>query len=157
MTLPSSPPLSGSQVATELGLSLPLSMNHAWVIALAGKAVLPVSFSDLLGKTGRYDGTPPNTDFSFPGGPTIRRLFTAPWFGGTLSSIGGSPPPSSQPLYITFSVAPNWTGNILLKNNTTGVSAVLTPFTSTQWNVSNTPSGLATFNATENFTILPSN
>lgn len=45
-----------SDVAAEIGLSLPLSLNHPTVLTLAGKSGLPVSMSDLLGKSGGYTG-----------------------------------------------------------------------------------------------------
>lgn len=51
MTLPASFPLSMSQVAAELGTTLPLSLLDPSVVALAGKSGPPVSMSDLLGKS----------------------------------------------------------------------------------------------------------
>lgn len=57
MTLPSSFPLSMSQVAAELGKSLPLSLLNPDVVALAGKSGPPVSFSDLLGKSSGFPST----------------------------------------------------------------------------------------------------
>ena len=51
MSLPTTPPISMSQVATELGTSLPLSMDNGAVLALAGKTSLPCSMYDLLGGT----------------------------------------------------------------------------------------------------------
>lgn len=53
MTLPSSGPISLSQVAVEIGLAAnaPISLDHATVRALAGKPSGPISLGDLLGKT----------------------------------------------------------------------------------------------------------
>lgn len=51
MTLPTTKPISMSQVAAELGLSFPLSLTDSRVRALAGKATGTISLTDLLGKT----------------------------------------------------------------------------------------------------------
>lgn len=128
MTLPSTPPLSGFQVATELGLPLPLSMNHAWVIALANKSALPVSFSDLLGKAGSFSGSVTGAGGS---GTFLSASFPIPnpqLFDVKLNnineqsgsirlgfvSVGGSPPAY-------------YSGNVIVTNVTYGLSAVLTP------------------------------
>jgi len=157
MTLPSSPPLSGSQVAIELGLSLPLSMSHAWVIALAGKSALPISFSDLLGKTGRYDGSLATVDNGGIPHTWQINFGGAPFFGGTLAqlvevfNVGYF-------ANLFFSVSPNWRGNILVKNNSTGASQVFTYANSgTQWQANPAPSNLLVVGNTDSFTLLPSN
>jgi hypothetical protein len=140
-----------SQVATELGLSLPLWLTHDWVIALAGKAIPPVSFSDLLGKTGRYDGN--NT----VGGVNPASIFlNNQFFGGTLSGMSQSTTNGS--MTISFSVAPNWAGNILAKNNTTGASAVLAKQNSTTWSVNGASGNILALREgfTDSFTIQPS-
>lgn len=151
MTLPVAFPLSMSQVATELGLSLPLSMSNPWVIALAGKSALPVSFSNLLGKTGRYDGS--NTVSS---GPVYSISLNNPFFGGTLNSLSQQ---GAGNLTLGFSSAPNWSGNIKVTNNSSGAIGVLSKQNSTTWflagangNILSTRSG-----NTDSFTILPSN
>lgn len=51
MTLPTTLPISMSDIATELGISPPFSLGDAACLALAGKTALPVSMSDFLGKT----------------------------------------------------------------------------------------------------------
>ena len=51
MTLPATFPLTMSQVAAELGTTLPLSLLDPRVVSLAGKSGPPVSMSDLLGKS----------------------------------------------------------------------------------------------------------
>ncbi|UEP31620.1 MULTISPECIES: hypothetical protein [unclassified Burkholderia] len=152
MTLPASPPMSLSQVATELGLSLPLSMSHAWVLALAGKASAPMSLSDLLGQSGRYDG---NNAVGGVNPATIS--LSNPFFRGTLS--GATQSTINGNLTLAFSVAPNWSGNILMKNNTTGASAVLGKQNSTTWSVNGASGSILALRegGTDNFTILPSN
>jgi hypothetical protein len=143
-----------SQIAAELGLSLPLSINHPWVIALAGKSGLPVSFSDLLGQTGTATGNATATS----GGGGINAPFSSPWFRGQIFQIGattgGAP---GFTVYINFSVAPNWNGNILLKNNTTGGSIVLPKLNSTAWQINSNPGNIVRAGFTDNFTIQPSN
>lgn len=145
MTLPASFPMSMSQIATELGLSLPLSINHAWVIALAGKSGMPVSFSDLLGKTGHFSA-------SLTGGgagPVLGVNFSsAPFFGGQLNQLMQQ----SASLSLTFSVAPNWGGNIAV--GTTGYSTVLTKTNSTTW--SGTGNFLPANGQNELITVYPS-
>lgn len=152
MTLPASFPLSMSQIATELGLSLPLSMNHAWVLALAGKSALPASFSDLLGKSGRFDGNILTQDGGTFPVTVVLNLANAPWFGGHMSQlatlVGGG-------RELVFSLAPNWSGNISVKNNTTGVTAIYTKTDSVTWN---SPTyNLGNIGDNDSYTILPSN
>ncbi|HDR9148918.1 hypothetical protein [Burkholderia vietnamiensis] len=153
MTLPASFPLSMSQIATELGLSLPLSLTHGWVLALAGKSGPPISFANLLGQTGTATGNATATS----GGGGVNALFSSPWFRGQISLLGstngGAP---GLTVSIQFSVAPNWSGNILLKNNTTGGSIVLPKFNSTAWQVNSNPGNIIRAGFTDNFTITPS-
>ena len=51
MTLQTSGAISMSQIAAELGLSLPLSLTDSRVVGLAGKGSPPINFSDLYGKS----------------------------------------------------------------------------------------------------------
>jgi hypothetical protein len=162
VTLPSSPPLSLSQVATELGLSAPLSLGHAWIIALAGKSALPVSMSDLLGKTGRFDGSVFANSGAYGNDGSL--TLNNPFFGGTMTQLAtvDSNNPAGVPLrtQLQFSIAPGWTGKILAKNNTTGVSVTLTMSSSTLWWSGATggfPSNFIRPGQTDSFTILPSN
>lgn len=151
MTLPASFPLAMSQVANELGLSLPLSMSNPWVIALAGKSALPVSFSNLLGKTGRYDGS--NTVSS---GPVYSISLNNPFFGGTLNTLSQQ---GTGNLTLGFSLAPNWNVNIRVINNSSGASAILTKQNSTTWFLAGASGSILITRSgnTDNFTILPSN
>ncbi|QTD88882.1 hypothetical protein [Burkholderia anthina] len=154
MTLPASFPLSMSQVATELGLSLPLNLENGWVMALAGRGSPPVSFSNLLGQTGTATGNAPASS----GGGGITAPFSSPWFRGQISQLGattgGAP---GLTVSISFSSAPNWNGNILLKNNTTGGSIVLPKVNSTSWQANSNPGNIVRAGFTDNFTITPSN
>ncbi|MBU9261965.1 hypothetical protein KTD13_16540 [Burkholderia multivorans] len=154
MTLPASFPLAMSQIASDLGLSLPLSLGHGWVIALAGKSSLPVSFSDLLGKTGRWDGTA--TANQLPAGPSIQSI-NSPFFGGTLVSATFVSFQSANKYEISFSAAPNWSGNIRIVNNTDGTSAVLSKTNSTTWDsAGGLTNNVIIPNVAKSYTILPS-
>lgn len=157
MTLHASFPLSMSQVAVELGLSLPLSVNHPWIVALAQKSGLPVSFSDLLGKTGRFDGNVAINATGF--GP-----MSAPLFGATLvqltGAFNGTILTQANINFATGTWPPNYTGKLLLTNNTTGISCVCTqtiPGGSPSWSNQSPPQNVIRANVTDNFTILPSN
>ncbi|MDN7993586.1 hypothetical protein QZM97_26255 [Burkholderia orbicola] len=152
MTLPASFPISMTQIATELGRALPLALLDSWVVALAGKSGAPVSFSDLRGKTGRYDGN------NAIGGVNPASIsLNNPFFSGTLSSVSQST--TNGNMTLSFSVAPNWSGNIFVKNNTTGASAVLSKQNSTTWAVNGASGSILALREgdTDNFTILPSN
>jgi hypothetical protein len=153
MTLQASFPLSMTQIATELGRSLPLSLLDSWVVALAGKSGAPVSFSDLLGKTAQYNGSPLA---SSGGGGTTVNLGSAPWFGGHLNFLvenTGSLPGTT----LAFSVAPNWAGNIKIVNNATSVSLVVPKTNSTTWSTSSAPANLLRAGFSDSISILPSN
>jgi hypothetical protein len=139
-----------SQIAAELGLSLPLNLQHVWVRALAQVGGAACDFNSLRGKTGRFDGAIASTFAN----PLISISFGgAPFFGGTLN--GASQNISNGNLQITSLSAPNWTGNVKLINNTTAVSAVLPFAGSGTWSLSGASSVLRAAN-TDGFTLLPS-
>lgn len=134
MTLPASFPLSMQQVAAELGLSLPLSINHPWVIALAGKAALPVSFSNLLGQTGSFNGS---VTFRMGSGVAFGNVTSitsvGSLFGAPISYLDNMGDTSGASARINFSSPPNWSGKIVLTNQSAGATAVLTKQDSLTW------------------------
>lgn len=134
MTLPASFPLSLSQIAAELGLSLPLSISHPWVIALAGKSALPVSFSDLLGKTGSFTA---GVTFQMGSGANFGSVNSTTPLGALFSAgiiyMDNMGDQSGSSARIFFSTPPNWSGNFLLTNQNTGGTALLTKQNSTTW------------------------
>ncbi|NUY33305.1 hypothetical protein F0160_22735 [Paraburkholderia sp. JPY303] len=146
MTLPASFPLSMSQVASELGTTLPISLNHIWILALAQKSGLPVSMSDLLGKTGRFDGN------VFVNASGIGSFGSAPFFGAQLNRLTVS---FSTVDVSTITAPPNFTGSIRIRNNTTGVSTILTNLGSGVWENASSPANLVRANQTDNFTLTP--
>lgn len=154
MTLPASFPLSMSQIAAEIGASLPLSLLDPRVLGLAGKTGAPVSFSDLLGKTGRFDGNASTTStFGL-----ITLFSNVPWMGGQLYSLNGIyGGPGGASTSLVFTGAPtSYLGNIQVINNTTGVSVVLPNVNSTTWGNSSAPPGNLQRNGiTDNFTVIP--
>jgi hypothetical protein len=152
MTLPTGA-LSMSQVATELGRSLPLSLQDAMVRALAQVSGAACDFNSLRGKTGRFDGS---LFCASGGGGQSINFSGVPWFGGALLSAGQNI--TLPQTGVSFSVAPNWSGNILLRNNTTGASIVLPQSGGpTSWSANITVPLLFRAGQTDNFTVLPSN
>jgi hypothetical protein len=141
-----------SQIATELGISPPLSMSNPWVIALAGKSALPVSFSNLLGKTGRFDGNL-TTQSGATSPPTVKITPNAPFFGGTLASVASN---TGGGCTLVFSSTPNWNGKIRVTNNTLGLSAVFAFAGGNSWTTSTGGGFIGTVGSTYSFTILPS-
>ncbi|KUY70805.1 hypothetical protein WS46_32025 [Burkholderia sp. RF4-BP95] len=144
-----------SQVATELGVSQSgINLNHSWVRALANVGASgTLNMNQLHGQTGTATGNATATS----GGGGVNAPFSSPWFSGQISLLGstnGGPP--GLTVAIQFSVAPNWNGNILLKNNTTGGSIVLPKFSSTTWQVNSNPGNILRPGFTDNFTIAPS-
>jgi hypothetical protein len=157
MPLPSSAPISLSQVEIELGLSAPFSMNHPWAIELSGKSVLPISLSDLLGKSGRIDI---NLSFSQTAQFTYSTRFAAPFFGinGQFFTLLAWNFNSNGSGTLTFPTPCSHVGNIKVTNNTTGVSVVMAMQDNMHWLVSpQTNANWVRLNQNDSYTILPSN
>jgi len=161
MTLPASFPLSMSQIAAELGLSLPLKMDnvngtHGWLTYLAGiqtagrlppPGTFSISFSQLLGKTAHFNGNLTGQG----AGPTLVVSFSgAPFFGGNLNTLSQQ----SSALSLSFSVPPYFLGNILVTNTTFGTGAVLTKQDEFTW--TGTGNVVPSNTQTTNITIYPS-
>lgn len=153
MTLPTGS-LSMSQIATELGLSLPLSLQHSWVRALAQVGGAACDFNSLRGKTGRFGGTLATTTAS---NFNKVNFSSAPFFGSTLNQLQINN--STLEVFLSFGFsAPNWSGNIRVTNNTTGATVVLSQQDSQDWHANVGPANLIRTGATaDSFTLLPSN
>lgn len=149
MTLPASFPISMSQIANELGLSLPMSINHPWALSLIGKSGFPISLSDFFGRTARFDGSIAATGSSPYGTITFSG---SPFFNTTLEYALTA----SNSGNIIFNSAPSWQGNLRLRNNTTGVSAVFAPLGGSfpnQWGLNSPPANLIRGGFTDNFSL----
>lgn len=138
MTTPSSYPLTILEITQELNLNYPaqnVSLTHPWILALAGKSAPPISFSDLLGKSGNYQGNGlsttsggqfPTWTANFPPGYNI--------FGGSLASLAVSSGPNQFILSLNFNSPPFWSGNFLVDNiSTGGTTAILPKVNGTTW------------------------
>lgn len=157
MTLPATGSLSMSQIASELGISAAgISLNHSWVRALAGVLSGAISFANLRGKTGRFDGALATI------GPGLSVQFgNAPFFGVSLFELDVTLGSSPQVNLFLNTGTMTWSGAITVVNNTTGVSARLT-YSSTSgyivYQVSGSYPNLIRSGATaDSFTVIPSN
>lgn len=148
-----------SAVATELGTSLPLSVNNPWVIALAGKTGLPLSASDLLGKSGNVNTTQTVQqagNFNY-----FISVSNLPFFDAQINSIGETN--AAAYLAVRSANTPSiYTGKIKVTNTTLGRSLVLSYVGGGVWGGSSGggAGGIGiSFAAgqTFNFTIYPSN
>lgn len=148
MTLPASFPLSMSQIAIELGISLPLSINNAWVLALANKTALPVSFSDLIGKSGRVDG-----NFNVNSNGSAGTVTPYTFFGGQVWQIGNF---GGFFVNVNTGAVPFYKGPIQVINHTTGVTTRATWNGSNAWNNASPPANSVALGQTNNVTIVPS-
>lgn len=83
-----------------------------------------------------------------------------PFFGGALFSVDTSFPDSTH-VQMNMSMQPSWTGNILFKNNSTGVSVLMSRTTSpagdTVWQAPINPPNLIRNGVADNFTVALSN
>lgn len=155
MTLPAGT-ISMSQVAAELGISQNgLSLDHSWIRQLANAGASPavISMNTLQGQTAQpnWNGTPST------GGIGTTMNVSVPFFRGTTATVGSDNQTPINNLFVTFSAAPNWTGRILLKNNSTGATATLTKQDSLTWELVNGGNGPLRPGVTDNYSLFPSN
>ena len=127
MTLPSSGNISLSQVATELNLSMPLSMSHPWVRAICGSINLPASLSGARGKSARYSG---NQTFTMGSGTHFGQVGMNPpyfvLFGGYNGYINSSNILGESARLAFDTVMPTYQGNFKFTNVSAGVSGIFT-------------------------------
>jgi hypothetical protein len=149
MTLPSSGPISMSDINNELG-SNRNHMDDVLVRALAGRPTgsTAIFFSDLWGKTGKIArGISMDSNMSSVG------------FSGTLLMNGVADHlfrnASNGNIELDFTSAPAWQGNYTIINNTTGGSATLVRQNSVSWQAGN-PGNVLRANTGDFFTIIPS-
>lgn len=146
MTTPASGAISMSQINTELGTNVN-NLGHAWVRLLAGKpATGSLKYSDLYSKTGHFTGAITLSASTQSVG------FNMTFFAGTSTSLLRNA--SNGNVELDFTVAPNWTGNIFIINNSTGASSTMTRQNSVSWQGAN-PANLLRPSTADNFTIRP--
>lgn len=108
MTLQASFPLDMSDVATELGIALPLNLRAASVMELAGvSGGSPISFSQLLGKSAASVQDPNGTGTKVSANSGTRSVTFAFWPDGTSSlTFGGSGGSNAGSVQHWWSAAP---------------------------------------------------
>ncbi len=83
-----------------------------------------------------------------------------PFFGGALFSVDTSFPDSTH-VQMNMATQPNWSGNILFKNETTGVSVLMSktisPAGDTVWQAKTNPPNLIRNGVADNFSVTLSN
>lgn len=147
MTLPASGTISLSSISTEIGQTI-TNMNDDHIRQLTQTANnSTISMSALYSKTGKFTG---NIQLS---GTTSSIGFSGNAFynGSTDSLLRNAANGNCE---LDFGVAPTWTGNIVITNNTTGISSTLVKQNSVSWQGSN-PANLLRASTTDNFTIRP--
>jgi len=134
--IPASGQLAMSTIAAEFGVSAGVgvasfNLGHPFCRALANIASGPISYGNLRGRSGSITAT---ADFVIgPGGqityPFSNSVFFnnggGPLYGLWTAETGGQEVLQSA-LYFS-GTPPTWQGNIILTNETTGVSNVLYP------------------------------
>lgn len=143
MTLPTGA-LSMQQIATELGLSLPLSLQHSWVRALAQVSGASCDFNSLRGKSGRFDG-------ALAGSGNAVQLNNYTIFSGAMNDIFSQ----SGQTTLVFNTIPTWTGNFRIRNNSTGQAVVVTPTVGqpNQWAFNDGVTSIVRNGVSDSFTI----
>lgn len=151
MAISGSPPISFSTLSSEINVALPIAINHARLQALCGHN-LPIAMSQFLGTSGRVDG-----NFATTGSGNFLNITpTGSYYGATFQSNSVFWNNSSVQTSMLFNNMPAYTGNIFLKNNTTGVSLTLTFLSSSpaEWSANSSPANLLRAGGNDNFTIM---
>lgn len=147
MTFPASGTISLTSIGTEIGQTI-TNLNDTHIRQLNGTASSAAcAMSSLYSKTGSITQ---NIQLS---GSTVSIGFSGVAFynGSTDSLLRNAADGQAE---LDFGVAPSWTGSIVLRNNTTGISSTLSKINSVSWKGSN-PANLLRASTTDNFTIRP--
>jgi ABC-type glycerol-3-phosphate transport system substrate-binding protein len=103
----------------------------------------------------RYDANLTGQNYA-PDPSVFVKFGNAPFLDGSLYSVTTSFPDSSH-VQMDFASLPNWSGNIVFRNNTTGVSVVMSKATSpaqtTVWQATTNPQDLIRNGVTDSFTV----
>ena len=148
MTLPASGTISLTSIGTEIGQTI-TNMNDDHIRQLTGTvSSATIAMSALYSKTGSFTG---NVGMS-SSTTSNSGVSGQPFYNGTIDQIIRNAGNGNSE--VDFSVAPTWTGNLILRNNTTAVQSTLTKQNSQSWQGSN-PANLLRASTTDNFTIRP--
>lgn len=93
MTLPTSGPIGLAQIATELGLGMPLSLTDPRVLALAGKSAPPVTMpTDFYGKSAGATAAFTATGYDASGSATSNGVGGTVSCSPSIAEMGGTAP-----------------------------------------------------------------
>jgi len=147
MTLPASGTISLTSIGTEIGQTI-TNMNDDHIRQLTQTSTnTTIAMSALYSKTGSFTG-----NIQLSGTTSSIGLSNTPFYNGTMDSMLRNA--ANGNCELDFGNAPTWTGNIVITNNTTGISSTLVKQNSFSWQGSN-PANLLRASTTDNFTIRP--
>lgn len=144
MTLQASGAISMSQINTELG-SNKNNLGNTTLRQLAQDTSGAISFSSLYSKTGKFVGN--ITMDTTPSGSLSGTFYDSSFVQLRREGIGGQ-----AELDFNFPGLVIFTGQIVVTNNTTGISSTLTKVNAQNWQGAN-PANLLRISTTDNFTI----
>lgn len=147
MTLTASGAISMSNINTEIGQNIN-TINDGRYRFLVGKTSGAVKYSDGYGKTAKFTGNI-TMDASTRSSAGISGQ---PFYSTTFNEVMRNGATGNAEVH--FNGTPAWPGDIIIRNNSTGVQSQLTPITSVNWAGSN-PANLLRASTTDNFTIRP--
>lgn len=150
MTFPASGAISMSSIGTEMGGLTITNMNDTHIRQLAQLNVSSstIAMSSLYSKTGSFTGniSMDSSTNSFAG------IASKPFYNDTFVEVVRNAANGNAECH--FNVGPTWTGDIVIKNNTTGISSQIQKVNAVNWSGSN-PANLLRASTTDNFTIRP--
>jgi len=147
MTFPASGTISLTSIGTEIGQTI-TNMNDDHIRQLTQTSTnTTIAMSALYSKTGSFTG-----NIQLSGTTSSIGLSNTPFYNGTMDSMLRNA--ANGNCELDFGNAPTWTGNIVITNNTTGISSTLVKQNSFSWQGSN-PANLLRASTTDNFTIRP--
>src|SRR6478752_2543249 len=118
MTFPASGTISLTSIGTEIGQTI-TNMNDDHIRQLTQTSTnTTIAMSALYSKTGSFTG-----NIQLSGTTSSIGLSNTPFYNGTMDSMLRNA--ANGNCELDFGNAPTWTGNIVITNNTTGISSTL--------------------------------